>query len=289
MKGKRVIKPTIGPETVAKMMWKLMQFRVDPETGRRQEAFDCAMIIHGGTGRGKSDLALNIALELHRLKGTKLDFKETFVWTRKDLIRKVQTSPPQSLFIVDEAIDVIYNKSVQSKEGELLVQVLDKIRKFNHSIIFNLPSMRLVSQSIRDNKIRYAIWVSERGKAIMSEPVDRPEQSSWQGDKWKTRELIQLEKTWDGSKNPNWSSLSNVIAKVTWDQSPEWAREMYDYEKDKNAYNLLEVGEDPNDVYRFLAWLEHQGELRHGMKSIAARYFDVTVTTITNKMKKVDL
>ncbi len=132
---------------------------------RINNKFNFAMVLTGEPGIGKSDYALQIGLHVDRnlsIKNVLFDIHSIF--------RLIQTLPPGSVIIVDEAAVDVGNMEWATNFAKMLkiVSVTDRFKQI--IVLFCLPNLNMLDVNQR-RLINGILHIYYRGRAEFSKPV----------------------------------------------------------------------------------------------------------------------
>lgn len=273
--------------TVKDLAQALYKLQEPPQEGR--EGYDALIAITGKTGFGKSDLSLNIADHLARIRGDELNLKRSLIWTRKNLNHELQEGKAGSTYIVDEAIKVLFSKDAERNID--LTKTLNICRSKNYAVIMNIPALSDMERSIRDNRLRFMIWIKKRGEAYLFKPDNKPQLNARQSDPWNSSLLKKYQDRGDYWHHPN------CVARITFGTVSDALRTEYDTLKAEYAYEAIN-DDDPrrdrsgriNSVEHFVAWLKDGNGLRkyHGLNSEASRFLGISHSALISRIQHID-
>lgn len=128
---------------------------------------DYWMAITGPEGSGKTTLALKLA----RAVDEKFSVERNCIVnpTIENVLEKIVESDVKAI-VVDEAINIAYNREHLRSENVFFVKLSAVCRKKNKFIILCIPQMRSLDIAIRNHRLRCWIFVPERGNAIVLVP-----------------------------------------------------------------------------------------------------------------------
>lgn len=138
-----------------------------------EKKYDYIIVISGGTGEGKSTLGIQLAKSVQRLYFRRFYF-DNIVYNLRDLIEKISTSPPGTVIIIDEAVDLLFRRDAITSESKTLVKLLDKCRYKRLILIFILPNIWSLDKHVRDSRVRMWMWVPKRGQAVLVQRSEDP-------------------------------------------------------------------------------------------------------------------
>lgn len=146
------------------------------------------VLITGATGSGKS----TIALDLCYLLDPKFNLQENYIYSVKDLKKKLKNpnSCPISLF--DEGSVSLNSGNSMKKDDKMMVVLFDTMRSFGWTSIICIPDAKSLNRRVRENHVNYLILCPNsapisgydpRGFCTIYEHVRR----DWGKDYWKPR------------------------------------------------------------------------------------------------------
>ena len=207
-------------------MGKLFQWTikdiVEIIEGRINNRFDFILVIDGKRGLGKSSLAFKI---LSRVKCPILfKPKRDIVYDQKEVLRHL-ASKKGGCVLVDEAVNVIYNRDFYSEGQKTLLKQINMFRDANNIIIFCIPSFADTDVQLRE-LTSMRITILRRGVAL----VNIPKTSLFDKDIWSVKSNSVLEKKWEESstKKPRYSQLSTAVGLLTFGDLTPQQREEYE-------------------------------------------------------------
>lgn len=158
---------------------------------RVEDDFDMVVIISGDPGNGKTTIGIELAQEIYNIKNKVFDLKKSLIFTQLQLFKwlKEHENEPQSVAILDEAINISYNRDGMSSNSRAINKIFDMVRGGrNHIFLFLLPNFKSVDIHIR-NRAKAWVYCERRKFAYLFVAEKNPAVL----DKWN---LAYLEKIW---------------------------------------------------------------------------------------------
>lgn len=116
--------------------------------------YDNVVVIEGGEGSGKSNLAWYIA----KLYDPNVDMRQCYVYDFDDLknkILKLNGNDKGKVFWLDESSNMANNRSWMTQNSQYLIQLLEMMRSRGWTLILCIPSMDRLDIYIREYRYRY--------------------------------------------------------------------------------------------------------------------------------------
>lgn len=119
-----------------------------------QDHFDNVVIVEGGEGSGKSNLAYWIAKSYDPM----FRIAEGYVYDIDDLKMKLRNGNDQhSVFWMDETSNLANNRDWNTTNNKDLVSLLEMMRSRGWTLIMCIPHKERLDVYIRENRIRYLV------------------------------------------------------------------------------------------------------------------------------------
>ena len=199
----------------------------------QQSKGDFIIVISGFRGVGKSTLQARFIQELMG-DGilTEEGFKRHFIYSRRELDKKLEEFKEDEPICVDEGINLLFKREFQNRDQNIIIKKFNTYRDKHFVIFLLLPNFWDLDSSIRNSSmIKWWIHCSNFGKGVIYQPED----NEWNPDPWNQKNNFIA--TRKGIKN---FSLPNYVANIIWDELPEDVYEIYKKvkaEKRRAAYD----------------------------------------------------
>lgn len=173
--------------------------------GRINNKFSAEIVIDGNRGLGKSTLAYKILTRLTSIRPFK-PFKD-IVYSQEETLRQVATKK-KSPIMIDEGINVIYNRDFWSETQKKLLKGFNMYRDSMNATIICLPTFADLDVQLRE-LISMRLTVLRRGVAL----IQLPKTSLYTHDKWDVKYNQKIESKWSDSKtkNPKYGQLTTAV------------------------------------------------------------------------------
>lgn len=136
--------------------------------------WDNIIVISGGEGTGKSNLAYHICKEFD----PEFNIEEGLIYDYAELVHRIADKRVCGQVIwIDEAALVAGNRDWQKEENRDFMHILETYRSYGITVILCIPQMARIDNYIRDFRLRYHIIAHEM---------------SWENDKEKKRGYFEL-------------------------------------------------------------------------------------------------
>jgi len=198
------------------------------DTGR-----DFVQALSGFTGEGKSTIAIQIAKKGDR----HFDMDKNIIYTRKELIDKINNIKEYSYIIIDEAINVLFARDFAKGEQKELIKLLNVCRYRHLCLIFNIPNFWDLDCSIRDSRIRVWGYVASRGECYLFEPDKNP----FTRDKWHRKDNEKLLYKWNEGVRPS-VRTKNFLDCIEFEKLSDEEQKLYEELRDRKR---REASENP--------------------------------------------
>ena len=194
---------------------------------------DSQIVIDGEAGGSKTTLAIKIARKSDPTFWN--DFENRIFFSRKDLINGINTLPPKSAAIMDEAIFAVFKRDFASSGQKELVKILNVCRSRNLIIIWCLPNFWDFDSSIL-YRIRMRIRTLRRGLGAIFIPSKNP----FTDDPWSRRQnLKNTMYVWD--RYPDLKRCIGWIGLIEYGDMTKEEKERYNPIKDKKTKERYEA------------------------------------------------
>lgn len=236
--------------------------------------FDFFLCIEGGTGTGKSTLAIHIA------RGVKAEFKRLFsldpdtveyyyekviknqmigmeefclnllklkkekaydynpckdlIYDQKNMIRGL--SSWHRIIIPDEMINITFNRDFQSEEQKKIVKLINMYRDHKNLIIASAPQFQNLDVQIK-NLTKMRISIAKRGVGV----IQTPNKVIYAKDKWDSANNEKIEREWlmHGGR-PKYTKLTTARGLVHFPPLSHKLEEEYQKIKNEKRTNIVE-------------------------------------------------
>lgn len=256
--------------------------------GKINDKFDFICIIDGKRGLGKSSLAYKILTRVN----CPIPFKprRDIIYDQKEVIRHIASKKGGTL-LIDEAVNVIYNRDFYSEGQKTLIKQINMFRDANNIIFFCIPSMADVDIQLRQ-LCSMRITLLRRGVAL----VNIPKTSLFDKDIWSIKSNAVLEKKWEESstKNPKYSQLSTAVGILTFGDLTESQRQEYESIKQEKRnrvfgeYTDQSMMNDPEKIfYNGLVDMMKKGKLSPESFEVACAVHGKELNTIRHRLNQI--
>lgn len=236
--------------------------------------FDCFIVIEGGTGLGKSTLALHIAKRvrnyMHRLrkldeetiektynelflpKGIPFDdfiskinrleeegaygfkLKNDLIYSQKAMLKGLSSF--RRIIIPDEMINITFNRDFFSEDQKNIIKMINMYRDHNNLIIACVPQFQTLDNQIK-NLCKIRLSVVRRGFAIMQ----TPNRTIYGRDKWDQQTNEKIEREWllKGVQNPSYARLTTCRGIIRFPKLMKAVEDNYQRIKDEKRTVIL--------------------------------------------------
>lgn len=125
--------------------------------GIREHDFDCVLLIDGPEGVGKS----TVGMHLKAFADGRYNLSY-MCYDSRDLLDIMQTAPPGSTVILDEAVTAFMSRTSLDRFQVRLVQAFSIVREKNLFFILIIPNINLLDKALVIRS-RFRIWVFAKG------------------------------------------------------------------------------------------------------------------------------
>lgn len=236
--------------------------------------FDCFIVIEGGTGMGKSTLAIHIARKVKTIfrKLRELDEETVIYYYKKvkeekgisleEFVEYLQNLDEKKAYnfkmghdliysqdrmmrflsswyriaIPDEMVNITFNRDFYSEDQKNIIKMINMYRDHFNLILACVPQFQTLDNQIK-NLCKIRISIVRRGVAIMQTPV----KSIYGRDKWDQATNEKLEREWliKGIKNPSYARLTTVRGIFKFPSLSPKLERLYQKIKDKQRTIIL--------------------------------------------------
>jgi len=113
--------------------------------------YDNVVVIEGGEGSGKSNLAYQVC----RAFDPDFDIKEQYIYDYTDFVQKLRKSSNHEIFWMDEGSNLANNRDWASDSNKTIVGILEMMRSRGWTLVICIPHKERLDKYIRENRIRY--------------------------------------------------------------------------------------------------------------------------------------
>lgn len=194
---------------------------------------DFIIAVSGNAGIGKSTLVNQIVKEKTGERFSAAFFEKYNFYSREELDKKLEELPNNSIFILDESINMMFKREWQNREQIKIIQKLNTYRNKGFIIFLLLPRFTDIDSAVR-NSSRIKWWINclSWGEAVIYQADD----NEFNPDPWNLK--INMKLLLRGRKRYN---LPNYVANLYWQEMEKEAFELYEEikgKKRKEAYKL---------------------------------------------------
>lgn len=237
--------------------------------------FDFFIAIEGGTGTGKSTLAIHIArgvksefrrlfrlepetveyyyekvikkqmvtieefinylLELKKQKAYDYNPHKDLIYDQKSMIRAL--SSWNRIFIPDEMINITFNRDFQGDAQKKIIKLVNMYRDHQNLIIASVPSFQTLDVQIK-NLTKMRISIAKRGAGV----IQTPNKIIYGKDKWDSANNEKIEREWLmlGCK-PKYKKLTTARGLIAFPPLTKGVEKEYHGIKNNKRSNIVEV------------------------------------------------
>lgn len=142
--------------------------------------YDSMIVLTAVKGTGKSSMALMLAREWCKIMGVRLSLKKNIVFSNKQLINAIDTLPPYSVIVCDEAVNFCLSSEWAKSENKELKKKLAQVRTKHFFFILCFPmKIQKIEKTYLDSFVNYWIEIPFRGQAIVFTRDNNPVNDSW--------------------------------------------------------------------------------------------------------------
>jgi len=261
---------------------------VDVIEGRINNKFDYLCVVDGSRGLGKSTFGVKV---MHRVK-CPIPFKarRDIVYEQKDVIRHI-ASKKGGCILVDEAVNVIYNRDFYSEGQKTLIKQINMYRDSNNIMILCVPSFADLDVQLRE-LCSMRITILRRGVGL----VQVPKKSLYDKDIWNVKSNSVLEKKWSESKtkNPKYSQLSTAVGIITFGDLTTAQRNEYEAIKQEKRNRVFgeftdqSMMNDPEQIfYKGLMDMMKAGKLNPNALEVASKVHGKDINNVRHRLNKM--
>lgn len=191
---------------------------------RAVQNYDNMVLVSGDKGTGKSNAGIMLARAWCSLMGTRFDPQKNIVYTNKQLLEVVDSCPPWSVILCDEAINFATAENWNKPENKEIKIKLGTIRTKHIFFILAIPwKIKKLDKVYFDSYINYWIHLFSRGDSAVYVKDNNPS-----GDPWKLKNFEDL-----GAYN-EFTSREQIKRKL---------------QKHPNFWSLMKIPKTPQKVY----------------------------------------
>lgn len=154
---------------------------VDVISKRVRSNYDCQVVISGGTGDGKSNLAIQLAMRLQ--SDFVSNMQSQIIFKRQEAIDSIKRLEPFKVMIIDESMNLLFRRDFMKSQQKETLKLLDMCRKKNLVVLWNVPSFFSLDSHFVDTRVLIWLYVYERGKAHIYLPL-KGETYAFISDPW---------------------------------------------------------------------------------------------------------
>jgi len=134
--------------------------------------YDIINIVSGGTGEGKSTLAIQLARVID--PGFEKNMSAQLAFTKEELWNATAKLGKYKVIIVDEAVNVLFKRDFMKKSQKELLRMLDMVRRKNLVMFFCVPSIWSLDSHFVNSRVHLWLFVHSRGFASLYKPLKGP-------------------------------------------------------------------------------------------------------------------
>lgn len=267
--------------------WSIEELTTDiNSTLETDQDFFC--ILDGGTGKGKSTLALKLAI-----RGCAwFDIKNDIIFSREELTEKIYSARRGSWLVVDEAINILFNRDFMNKQQKFLLRLLDMCRDRNLCLLMCVPNFWSMDKHILEGRVKVRIHVARTGLAFVWKPTGNP----FTPDKWNRRYNEKVCYNWDSYMNAR--KTKGFIGFIPFGDLAEKYKIPYQEIKKRKKEEVRRAEEEKEQraneeskkvaelsKLEILNWMETKGLLRKGWRTQFAEREGITGAGVNQKLK----
>ena len=132
---------------------------------RVRNDWDAMIVITGEHGVGKSTLMQQFGFEMDKHFDQKNNI--SYIPTVKNITEKFNAIQKFQVFGIDEAMEVMYKQDFMKDFQKALIKMYARERKQNKITIMCIPAFGDLSKTFRNTRVKYWIYVAERGHAVL--------------------------------------------------------------------------------------------------------------------------
>jgi hypothetical protein len=114
------------------------------------------------------------------------DMETGIVYTRNELLARAKACPRYGAILVDEGVNLLFNRDAMQKEQKQLLRFLDICRKRNLTVYWCIPRFFAVDSHFRNSRCLMWIYVWDRGWANVYTPL-KGEKFAYVVDPWQVK------------------------------------------------------------------------------------------------------
>lgn len=205
---------------------------------RMTNNFDALLLCEGIKGSGKSNFAILCALIWCKLLDIKFDFKKNLCYTNEQVMHALDTLPPFSPIVCDEAVNFCVSEEWAKVENRELRKRLAQVRTKHFFFVLCFPmKITKVQTTYLDSFVNYWISIFYRGLGAVFIRDLNPANDSWRIKDFSTigsynefSKPEQIKKLLE--KHPNFWKLISIP------KLPHKVYEKYLVYREKNVYHV---------------------------------------------------
>lgn len=206
---------------------------------------DNFVAVTGSTGEGKSSFTGLAYIEYAKLRGRAYDFNEDCIFTKDELMKILKKSIPKNTFFwLDEAVNVMFNRTFHDRDQIRLLQIFDMMRDRNCTVFMCMPDFWSFDSHLLAGRFRFWVHIDRRGRAYVFEPS----QNMFSRDRWSR---VINEKNVEKGKLHRVKNLVGVIHFDKMEESLFTEYKRVKQEKRKRAIKNIKSVTD-KDILRYL-------------------------------------
>jgi len=145
---------------------------------RVRNDWDAMIVITGDHGVGKSTLMQQFGFEMDAKFDQKVNI--SYIPTVESIIQKFNALDKYQVFGIDEAMEVMYKNDFMKGFQKAIIKMYARERKQNKITIMCIPSFADLSKTFRNSRVKYWIYVAERGHGvILCRPMTPYSEDAW--------------------------------------------------------------------------------------------------------------
>lgn len=150
---------------------------------------DFVMAVSGETGSGKSTLAIKLAKRIY----PDFNIKRDIIYSREELIARINDSPKFSVIIMDEAINALFRRDFMKKQQKYILRLFDMCRDKNLVVILCVPVFWSIDKHLLESKVKLRLHIERTGLSFMFKPTNHPHSP----DIWARKYNLLCSPKWD--------------------------------------------------------------------------------------------
>lgn len=216
--------------------------------------FDSMILLTGLKGFGKSSFCLSLARRWYKIIGKKADTKTYFVYSNAQLMHAIDTLPPFSVIICDEAVNFALASNWAKTENKELIKKLAQVRTKHFLFVLCFPlKITKVHGPYLESYVNYWIDLYARGRSAIYIKDSNPYNDPWRlkefqriGSYNEFTDPERIEKML--KKHPNFWQM------MKYPKPSKRVYEEYVEIREKNVWDQQHIAETitPQDIHRAL-------------------------------------